>query len=122
MLKGGLEKGDNNINSSEMETKEDILQAAILALTALFRSLIIVHIYSVIYNYLLSCYIWWVPSDIFNIILSRGGGKTGKKVVEQSYAAVLCALTLQLGSCHGLAGSAQKEPLWYITVHPCVLQ
>ncbi|KAJ8622795.1 hypothetical protein MRB53_031324 [Persea americana] len=78
MLKGGLEKGDNNVNSSEMETKEDILQAAILALAALFR----------------------------------GGGKTAKKVVEQSYAVVLCALALQLGSCHGLAGSSQQEPLW----------
>lgn len=51
MLKGGLEKGDNNINPSEMETKEGILQAAVLALTALFRSFIIVRIYTVLYNF-----------------------------------------------------------------------
>lgn len=121
MLKGGLEKGDNNVNSSEMETKEDILQAAILALAALFRSLIIVHIYTVLYNYSLKFGIWWVISGIFNIILCRGGGKTAKKVVEQSYAVVLCALALQLGSCHGLAGSGQQEPLWYITMRPCSL-
>lgn len=41
----------------------------------------------------------------------RGGGKVGKKAVEKSYASVLAALTLQLGSCHGLAGSGQPEPL-----------
>ncbi|WOL06180.1 protein SHOOT GRAVITROPISM 6 [Canna indica] len=41
----------------------------------------------------------------------RGGGKIGKKAVEQSYSTVLSALTLQLGSCHGLAGSGQQEPL-----------
>lgn len=41
----------------------------------------------------------------------RGGGKIGKKAVEQTYASVLAALTLQLGSCHGLASSGQQEPL-----------
>lgn len=41
----------------------------------------------------------------------RGGGKVGKKAVQQSYASVLAALTLQLGSCHGLASSGQPEPL-----------
>ncbi|KAK1562913.1 hypothetical protein Q3G72_018949 [Acer saccharum] len=41
----------------------------------------------------------------------RGGGKVGKKAVEQSYAPVLAALTLQLGSCHGLASTGQHEPL-----------
>ncbi|KNA12653.1 hypothetical protein SOVF_123030 isoform A [Spinacia oleracea] len=41
----------------------------------------------------------------------RGGGKIGKKAVQQSYASVLAALTLQLGSCHGLASSGQPEPL-----------
>lgn len=44
----------------------------------------------------------------------RGGGKVGKKAVEQSYAVVLSALTLQLGGCHGLAGSGHPEPLRYI--------
>ncbi|XP_065029813.1 protein SHOOT GRAVITROPISM 6-like isoform X4 [Musa acuminata AAA Group] len=41
----------------------------------------------------------------------RGGGKIGKKAVEQSYSTVLSALTLQLGSCHGLASLGQLEPL-----------
>lgn len=43
----------------------------------------------------------------------RGGGKVGKKAVQQSYATVLAALTLQLGSCHALARSGQPEPLRY---------
>ncbi|KAM7255099.1 hypothetical protein ACFE04_020340 [Oxalis oulophora] len=43
--------------------------------------------------------------------LFRGGGKIGKKAVEQSYASVLAALTLQLGSCHSEANSGQHEPL-----------
>ncbi|KAL9236431.1 hypothetical protein vseg_011104 [Gypsophila vaccaria] len=41
----------------------------------------------------------------------RGGGKVGKKAVEQNYASVLASLLLQLGSCHGLACSGQPEPL-----------
>ncbi|KAL8154351.1 hypothetical protein V2J09_012111 [Rumex salicifolius] len=41
----------------------------------------------------------------------RGGGKTGKKAVENSYASVLSALILQLGCCHGLASCGQHEPL-----------
>ncbi|KAA8518672.1 hypothetical protein F0562_016146 [Nyssa sinensis] len=41
----------------------------------------------------------------------RGGGKIGKKAVEQSYSSVLAALILQLGSCHGFASSGQQEPL-----------
>ncbi|OIV92177.1 hypothetical protein TanjilG_30818 [Lupinus angustifolius] len=41
----------------------------------------------------------------------RGGGKVGKKAVEQNYASVLSELTLQLGSCHGLANSGQHGPL-----------
>ncbi|XP_049361388.1 protein SHOOT GRAVITROPISM 6 isoform X1 [Solanum verrucosum] len=41
----------------------------------------------------------------------RGGGKIGKKAVEQSYASVLATLTLQLGSCHGLASTGELEPL-----------
>ncbi|GAV58925.1 hypothetical protein CFOL_v3_02458 [Cephalotus follicularis] len=41
----------------------------------------------------------------------RGGGKIGKKAVEQSYASVLTALTLQLGSFHGEASSGQHEAL-----------
>ncbi|XP_061352593.1 protein SHOOT GRAVITROPISM 6 isoform X2 [Gastrolobium bilobum] len=41
----------------------------------------------------------------------RGGGKVGKRAVEQNYASVLSELTLQLGSCHSLAYSGQHEPL-----------
>lgn len=41
----------------------------------------------------------------------RGGGKVGKRAVEQSYSSVLAALILQFGSCHGLASSGQHEPL-----------
>nr|XP_009768809.1 PREDICTED: protein SHOOT GRAVITROPISM 6 [Nicotiana sylvestris] len=41
----------------------------------------------------------------------RGGGKVGKKAVEQSYASVLATLTLHLGSCHGLASTGELEPL-----------
>ncbi|CAN1275901.1 Protein SHOOT GRAVITROPISM 6 [Linum perenne] len=44
----------------------------------------------------------------------RGGGKVGKKAVEQSYASVLAGLTLQFGSCHGLASFGQREPLQYL--------
>ncbi|XP_022747825.1 protein SHOOT GRAVITROPISM 6-like isoform X4 [Durio zibethinus] len=41
----------------------------------------------------------------------RGGGKVGKRAVEQSYASVLAALILQFGSCHGLASFGQHELL-----------
>ncbi|KAK3013387.1 hypothetical protein RJ639_010056 [Escallonia herrerae] len=41
----------------------------------------------------------------------RGGGKIGKKSVEQNYASVLATLTLHLGYCHGLANSGRQEPL-----------
>ncbi|XP_054824729.1 protein SHOOT GRAVITROPISM 6-like isoform X2 [Prosopis cineraria] len=41
----------------------------------------------------------------------RGGGKIGKRVVEQNYASAISELMLQLGSCHGLAKSGQQEPL-----------
>ncbi|XP_052174886.1 LOW QUALITY PROTEIN: protein SHOOT GRAVITROPISM 6-like [Diospyros lotus] len=60
-------------------------------------------------------------SPIDNVILQaaifaltaffRGGGKVGKRAVEQSYSSVLAALLLQLGSCHALASSGQQEPL-----------
>ncbi|KAL5740899.1 hypothetical protein ACOSQ2_030079 [Xanthoceras sorbifolium] len=75
--KGDTEKGDISSHLVDTQMDDDILQAAILALTAFFR----------------------------------GGGKVGKKAVEQSYAPVLAALTLQLGSCHGLASTGQHEPL-----------
>nr|POE73538.1 protein shoot gravitropism 6 [Quercus suber] len=35
----------------------------------------------------------------------RGGGKVGKKAIEQSYASVLAELTIQLGSFHGLVST-----------------
>ncbi|KAL6987296.1 Protein SHOOT GRAVITROPISM 6 [Sarracenia purpurea var. burkii] len=77
VLKGDLEKGESSSHSTDGHIDNDILQAAIFALTAFFR----------------------------------GGGKVGKRAVEHSYSAVLAALLLQLGSCHGLASSGQQEPL-----------
>ncbi|KAF3328265.1 protein SHOOT GRAVITROPISM 6 [Carex littledalei] len=41
----------------------------------------------------------------------RGGGKVGKKAVEQNYSSVLSALVLKLGSLHGLSGLGQQEHL-----------
>ncbi|KAJ6746742.1 MAESTRO-RELATED HEAT DOMAIN-CONTAINING [Salix koriyanagi] len=77
VAKCDLEKGDNSGHLADGQIEDDILQAAMIALTAFFR----------------------------------GGGKVGKKAVEQSYASVVAALTLQFGSCHGLASSGQHEPL-----------
>lgn len=77
ILKTASDKVDNSSLFVEVRVEDDILQAAIVALTAFFR----------------------------------GGGKIGKKAVEQAYASVVAALTLQLGSCHGLASSGQQEPL-----------
>ncbi|KHG30714.1 HEAT repeat-containing 7A [Gossypium arboreum] len=70
-------KGENSILLSETQLADEILQAAIFALTAFFR----------------------------------GGGKVGKRAVEQRYSSVLAALILQFGKCHGLANSGQHEPL-----------
>ncbi|GAB2235811.1 hypothetical protein Drorol1_Dr00026252 [Drosera rotundifolia] len=70
-------KGDSSNHNNVHRIDDDILQAAIFALTSFFR----------------------------------GGGKVGKRAVEKSYASVLAALILQLGSCHGLASSGQSEPL-----------
>ncbi|PSS32865.1 Protein SHOOT GRAVITROPISM like [Actinidia chinensis var. chinensis] len=77
VLNGDLEKGDSSRHSTDCHIGNDILQAAIFAVTAFFR----------------------------------GGGKVGKRAVEQSYSAVLAALLLQLGGCHGIASSGQGEPL-----------
>nr|GEU38198.1 protein shoot gravitropism 6 isoform X1 [Tanacetum cinerariifolium] len=41
----------------------------------------------------------------------RGGGKIGKKAVEQNYASVTATLTLHLGSCHIQSSSGQHEQL-----------
>ncbi|XP_057983736.1 protein SHOOT GRAVITROPISM 6 isoform X2 [Malania oleifera] len=78
ILKGDPEKGDCSNHFSDSYSKDEILQAAILSLTAFFR----------------------------------GGGKIGRKAVEQCYGSVLTELLLQFGSCHGLASSGQQEPLW----------
>lgn len=51
------------------------------------------------------------PTNLQTIVWYRGGGKVGKRAVEQNYASVLSELTLQLGSCHGLTYSGQHEPL-----------
>ena len=48
----------------------------------------------------------------------RGGGKVGKKAIEQSYASVLAELTLQLGSFHGLVSTGQYERLqWGLSLY-----
>ncbi|XP_024022984.1 protein SHOOT GRAVITROPISM 6 [Morus notabilis] len=75
--KGDSEKAENSSESVDGQIDSNILQAAMIALTAFFR----------------------------------GGGKVGKKAVEQNYASVLAELTLQLGSCHILASSGQQDPL-----------
>ncbi|KAB2620801.1 protein SHOOT GRAVITROPISM 6 [Pyrus ussuriensis x Pyrus communis] len=77
ILKGDSEKGENPSHLVDGQMEDDILQAAIIAVTAFFR----------------------------------GGGKIGKKAVQQNYASVLAELTLQLGSCHGLASHGQHDPL-----------
>ncbi|KAG6412080.1 hypothetical protein SASPL_124746 [Salvia splendens] len=45
------------------------------------------------------------------IAFFRGGGRVGKKSVEQSYGAVFATLVLHLGICHSLSNSGQQEPL-----------
>ncbi|XP_048320811.1 protein SHOOT GRAVITROPISM 6 isoform X2 [Ziziphus jujuba] len=77
VLKGDSEKADNASHFVECQSGDDILQAAIIALTAFFR----------------------------------GGGKVGKKAVENNYASVVAELTIQFGSCHVLASSGDQEPL-----------
>ncbi|KAL6133487.1 hypothetical protein ACLB2K_065722 [Fragaria x ananassa] len=77
VLKADSEKGDYSSPSVEGHIDDEVLHAAIVALTAFFR----------------------------------GGGRIGKKAVQQNYASVLAELTLQLGSCHGLAKCGQHEPL-----------
>lgn len=62
------------------------------------------------------------PTALQTFLWCRGGGKVGKRAVEQNYACVLSELTLQLGSCHGLANSGQHEPLrWGTSIITCML-
>ena len=76
------------------------VNTSLFPLPALFRS--IFSLYGVVTHYI----------DLLVMGSScRGGGKVGKRAVEQHYASVLAALMLQLGSCHSLAGSGQPEPL-----------
>lgn len=85
--------------------EDDILQAAIIAVTAFFRfqkSALIIKFQQ--YLLMLDNF------DMFHTCC-RGGGKIGKKAVQQNYASVLAELTLQLGSCHGLASHGQHDPL-----------
>ncbi|XP_071910612.1 protein SHOOT GRAVITROPISM 6 isoform X6 [Coffea arabica] len=59
----------------------------------------------------------WPIQDAFYLfhisvhVNARGGGKIGRKAVEQNYASVLATLVLHFGSCHGLASFGQHEPL-----------
>lgn len=75
--KGDMGKGELSGDSVGARTENEILQAAIVALTAFFR----------------------------------GGGKIGKRAVEQNYASVTAILTLHLGSCHSQSISGQHEQL-----------
>lgn len=104
---GDSDRAENTSHNFESPNDANILKAAILALTALFR-----------YEYALEALksiLLYLERDAEVTMHDRGGGKTGKKVVEQSYSSVFSALMLQLGSCHGLAGSNQHEQLRYMT-------
>lgn len=78
LVKVDTSKGESTITHPiDVHGTEDVLQAAVIALTAFFR----------------------------------GGGKVGRRAVEQSYASVFVTLLLHFGSCHLLASSVQLEPL-----------
>ena len=103
ILKGDSRKGENLNHLVDGQIEDDILQAAIFALTAFFRSLKL----TTFIKFLL----YYSVEQFCNVSCCRGGGKVGKKAVEQNYASVLAELTLQLGSCHGLASAGHHEPL-----------
>ncbi|KAL6496289.1 hypothetical protein OROGR_029547 [Orobanche gracilis] len=94
ICKGDSGKGENSNNSGESIVEDNLLHAAVIALTAFFRLQLHYYIVGIITKWPL-----------------RGGGKVGKKAVEQSYGSVLATLVLHLGSCHSLANSVQHEPL-----------
>ncbi|KAG8374197.1 hypothetical protein BUALT_Bualt11G0106000 [Buddleja alternifolia] len=77
MFQGDYKKGENPNNSGDSHGEDNVLHAAIVALTAFFR----------------------------------GGGRVGKRAVEQNYGSVLATLVLHLGSCHTSANSGQQEQL-----------
>ncbi|KAK4392143.1 protein SHOOT GRAVITROPISM 6 [Sesamum angolense] len=77
IFQGDYGKGENSSNSGESHVEDNMLNAAVTALTAVFR----------------------------------GGGKVGKRAVEQKYGSVLATLVLHLGTCHRLSSSGQQEPL-----------
>ncbi|KAL0344680.1 UNVERIFIED_CONTAM: protein SHOOT GRAVITROPISM 6 [Sesamum radiatum] len=81
IFQGDYGKGENSSNSGESHVEDNMLNAAVTALTAVFR----------------------------------GGGKIGKRAVEQKYGSVLATLVLHLGTCHRLSSSGQQEPLRYQT-------
>ncbi|KAL9672971.1 hypothetical protein QQ045_029224 [Rhodiola kirilowii] len=76
VVKVEADRGDN-VGPPDAHSEENLLRAAIMAITEFFR----------------------------------GGGKIGKKVVEQNYAVVFAALTVHLGSYYSKASSGQSEPL-----------
>ncbi|KAH6798831.1 ARM repeat superfamily protein [Perilla frutescens var. frutescens] len=77
IFRGDLVKAENSNNLGETCAEDNVLDAAVIALTAFFR----------------------------------GGGRVGKKSVEQSYGSVFATLVLHLGICHSLSYSGQQEPL-----------
>lgn len=101
ILKGDADRVENS-HVCDNQTENGMLQAAIFALTAFFRS--------VLSTMLIELKLW--SNSFANLSYScRGGGKVGKRAVELHYASVLSELTLQLGSCHSLAKSGLHEPL-----------
>ncbi|XP_051152364.1 protein SHOOT GRAVITROPISM 6 isoform X3 [Andrographis paniculata] len=76
-IQGDFGKGEYSKTFGEVHAEDNVLHAAVIALTAFFR----------------------------------GGGKVGKKAVEQSYGSVLATLVIHLGTCHLLTKSGQQEPL-----------
>lgn len=103
IFKGDLDRAEDS-QVVDSQTEDGLLQAAILALTAFFRSV-------------LSAMPNWIQAIFYDFTVywascwCRGGGKIGKRAVEQNYASVISELMLQLGSCHGIANSGQQEPL-----------
>ncbi|KZV15223.1 protein SHOOT GRAVITROPISM 6, partial [Dorcoceras hygrometricum] len=77
IFQGDSGKGENSNRFGEGQLEDNMLDTAVIALTAIFR----------------------------------GGGKVGKRAVEQNYGSVLATLVLHLGSCHSLANAGQPESL-----------
>lgn len=110
LLKVDTSKGESTTTPPvDVYGVEDVLQAAVIALTAFFRS---------IFNYVNLSFVatFFTLLYLFASFKCRGGGKVGRRAVEQSYASVFVTLLLHFGACHGLASSVQLEPLRLVLV------